>query len=174
MTIAPYLYVAQPWGCWESKLDLRSVLGVSLMSNDIPANAYVILGLAHCFVQVDGKLQPVQIIEPIPSAALEALLHGLPTSYSEAHALTYSQAMDTANVLSHFPSTAHLCDDYGERLAAATRTYLARPQSTAHIPLGDTYRDFNTSTERKRVLNSERMVTAADNIKQHAYTHQVL
>ncbi|XFA73256.1 hypothetical protein RYO59_001495 [Thermosynechococcaceae cyanobacterium Okahandja] len=144
------------------------------MSNDIPADAYVILGLAQCFVQVEGKLQPVEIIEPIPSAALEALLHGLPTSYRYAKALTYTQAIDTAAVLPQFPSTAHLCDDYSERLAATARTYIARPQSTAHIPLGETYDGFNTSTERKRVLNSERMVTAADNVKQHAYTHQVL
>ncbi len=144
------------------------------MANDIPADAYVILGLAECFVQVEGKLQPVEMIEPIPSAALEALLHGLPTSYHYAKAFTYAQAIDTAAVVQAFPSTAHLCDDYGDRLAAATRTYLARPQSTRHIPLGETYRNFNTSTERKRVLNSERMVTAADNVKQHAYTHQVL
>ncbi|MFN3679254.1 hypothetical protein [Thermosynechococcus sp.] len=145
------------------------------MSQEIPPpEAYVVLGLAHCFVQVEGKLQPVEVIEPIPSAALEALFHGLPTSYSEARALSYGTAQDPQQVQQHFPPTAHLCDDYGDRLAAAARTYIARPQSTRHIPLGETYRNFNTSTERKRVLNSTRIVTAADNVKQHAYTHQVL
>ncbi|WP_298616308.1 hypothetical protein [uncultured Thermosynechococcus sp.] len=65
------------------------------MNQDIPPpETYGVLGLAHCFSQVAGKLQPVAVIEPIPSAALEAWLYGLPTSYSEAHALTYGIAQD--------------------------------------------------------------------------------
>lgn len=101
------------------------------------------------------------------------MLYGLPTSYSEAHALTYGTVQDLEQVQQQFPPSAHLCDDYGDRLAAAC-TYIARPQSTRHISLGETYRNFNTSTKRKRVLNCARIVTIADNVKQHAYTHPVL
>lgn len=140
----------------------------------LPDDSYVVLGLATCFIKAEGKLQPVQVIEPIPSAALEALMQGLPTSYSQARAMTLAESGQEAAALAHFPSDAQFADDFSERLQAAARTYRSREQSTRHIPLGTTYSKFNFSTERKRVLNSERIVTAADNVKQHAYTHEVL
>lgn len=140
----------------------------------LPEDSYVVLGLATCFIKADGKLQSVQVVEPIPSAALEALIQGLPTSYSQARAMTLAESSEESTALAHFPGDAQFADDFSERLQAAARTYRSRQEATRHIPLGTTYSDFNFSTERKRILNSERMVTAADNVKQHAYTHEVL
>jgi hypothetical protein len=73
-----------------------------------------------------------------------------------------------------FPADSQLGQDFWERANAAARTYRACPEAKRHISLGQIQRDFNFSTERKRVLNAERLVNASDNIKQHAYTHQVL
>ncbi|MGL4618387.1 MAG: hypothetical protein ACRCZS_04925, partial [Chroococcidiopsis sp.] len=42
---------------------------------------YVAIGLATCFVKEDGEVRDLEIIEPIPSAALEAIAKGIPTSY---------------------------------------------------------------------------------------------
>jgi hypothetical protein len=57
-------------------------------AKDVTADAYIVLGLANCFLKQEGKLQPVQLIEPIPSAALEAIVKGIPTSYEMAIATT--------------------------------------------------------------------------------------
>jgi ribosomal 50S subunit-recycling heat shock protein len=73
-----------------------------------------------------------------------------------------------------FPPQTQFCDDFVDRAIAAARTYKSRPVAQAHIPQGTTKTDFNFSTERKRVLNSERIIKTEDNVKQHAYTHQVL
>jgi hypothetical protein len=143
-------------------------------------DAYLVIGLATCFVKQEGKLQPVQIIEPIPSAALEAVLKGIPTSYALAIATTLG-AIDPSrnpnillNLSADFTDSAQLCQDFWERANSCARTYQARPIAQTHIPLGTIYRDLNFSTERPRTLNAERLVTANDNVKQHAYTHQVL
>ena len=41
---------------------------------DISTQDYCVFGLATCFVREDGEVEQVQIVEPIPSAALEAIL----------------------------------------------------------------------------------------------------
>lgn len=51
---------------------------------DVTADHYVVLGLAVCFLQEDGEVQQVRVIEPITSSSLEALLKGIPTSYELA------------------------------------------------------------------------------------------
>jgi hypothetical protein len=40
--------------------------------------------------------------------------------------------------------------------------------------VGELKTDFNFSLERKRTLNSERIVSTEDNVKQHSHTHKVL
>ncbi len=143
---------------------------------DLSADDYTVLGLATCFIKEDGEVHAVKIVEPIPSAALEAIVKGIPTSYEAAIATTLGTvwADDTAHIPSEFPPEVQLCDEFADRLLAATRTYKARPVAQSHIPLGTTRNDFNFSTERKRVLNSQRIVKAEDNVKQHEYTHKVL
>lgn len=147
-----------------------------LPPSDLSTESYVVLGLATCFIKQEGKLHPVKIAEPIPSAALEAIIKGIPTSYEMAVATTFGGvlAAETPQIPAAFPAQTQACDDFVERLIAATRSYHSRPEAQTHISPGQVKTDFNYSTERKRILNSERLVTAEDNVKQHAYTHQVL
>lgn len=143
---------------------------------DITESAYLVLGLATCFIKREGKLHPVQLIEPIPSAALEAILKGIPTSYEVAFGTTLAAVMGGAELQlpPAFPPHTQVCDDFAERAIATARSYQSRPQAQNLIPIGEVRQDFNFSTERKRVLNSDRIVSNEDNVKQHAYTHQVL
>jgi hypothetical protein len=158
-----------------------SAASASAESTPVPdPDAYLVIGLATCFVKQEGKLQPVQIIEPIPSAALEAILKGVPTSYELVIATTLgaiNPALNpniTIDLAADLGSSAQLCQDFWERAQTCARTYQARAVAQTHIALGTTYRDLNFSTERPRTLNAERLVNAKDNVKQHAYTHQVL
>lgn len=143
---------------------------------DVATDNYVVIGLATCFIREDGEVKQVQIIEPIPSAALEALLKGTPTSYQFAYATTLGAILDgeTPVKLPEFPAEAQLCDEFAFRAIAATRTYNNRPAAASHIPPGTKYDGFNFSLDRKRVLNSQNIVSTEDNVKQHEYTHKVL
>lgn len=143
---------------------------------DVSPEDYIVVGLATCFVKNDGEITQVKVIEPIPSAALEAIMKGVPTSYSLALATTLGNLLDGAGVKipADFPPDTQIGEDFTSRAIAAARTYRRRPEATAFIPLGSTYQQFNYSLERKRVLNAENIVSTEDNVKQHAYTHQVL
>ncbi|MEM8641264.1 MAG: hypothetical protein AAGG51_20970 [Cyanobacteria bacterium P01_G01_bin.54] len=145
---------------------------------DITGTDYCVFGLATCFIRQEGEVTPVQVIEPIPSAALETLAKGIATSYQWARALTVgsflAQDGETIQVPPEFPTNAHLCENFTERVIAAARTYQNQPDAQAIIPLGQQNQDFNYSTERTRVLNAENIVSTEDNVKQHSYTHQVL
>jgi hypothetical protein len=143
---------------------------------DLSADDYIVLGLATCFVKEDGEVYEVQIIEPIPSAALEAIVKGIPTSYKLACATTLGAVLDgdTLQKPAGFPDSAQFSEEFGQRAIAAARTYKSREVAKSLIALGTTREDLNYSTERKRVLNVKRVVNKEDNVKQHAYTHQVL
>jgi hypothetical protein len=143
---------------------------------DVTADAYLVLGLATCFVKQEGKLHSVELVEPIPSAALEAIVKGIPTSYQMALGTTIGAVTSGTDLQlpAEFPSQAQFCDDFLERAIATARSYATRPVAQTHVPLGQLRQDFNYSTERKRTLNSERIISTEDNVKQHAYTHQVL
>ena len=143
---------------------------------DLCTDDYILLGLATCFIKVDGEVSQVQVIEPSPSAALEAIIKGIPTSYELATATRLGEVLQDQQPQrpDNFPASVQFCDDFVFRATAAARTYKSRPEAQAHIPIGSSKSDFNFSTERKRVLNSDRIVKAEDNVKQHAYTHQVL
>ena len=150
----------------------------AVLSNesDVTTEHYVVLGLANCFIKDDGEIHPVKVLEPIPSAALEALMKGIPTSYSLAYATQVGTVLsgETPTMPSVFPGDVQLCDDFSTRAIAAARTYHTRPEAQTHISLNTTYESFNTSLDRKRVLNSENIVRAEDNVKQHSHTHKVL
>ncbi len=64
--------------------------------------------------------------------------------------------------------------DFVESAIAAVRTYKARPEAMSHLIPGQQWNELNYSIHRKRVLNMEREVTAADNVKQRDRTHKVL
>lgn len=145
---------------------------------DLQPSDYIILGVANCFIKADGEVQQVKVAEPIPSAALEAILKQIPTSYELAYATDLGQVMDSdgnpqlpAGV---FPAGVQVCSEFSDRAIAAARTYKARPEATKHIPVGQTHTDFNFSLEKKRILNPDRVVREEDNVKQHSHTHKVL
>lgn len=151
---------------------------VLAQASDLSRQDYCVLGLATCFVREDGEIHQLQVLEPIPSAALEALIKGIPTSYQVASAVTLEEifASDSVQIPSALTTgeEINLCDRFTERVAAATRTYKSRPEAKAHIPLGTSKEDFNYSLERKRVLNNSKVVSVEDNVKQHSHTHKVL
>lgn len=142
---------------------------------DLSADDYIVIGLATCFVKEDGEVHEVQIIEPIPSAALEAIVKGIPTSYKLAWATTMGSVLNSEPQKPDiFPASAQFSEEFEQRAIAAARTYKARPVAQEHIPQGTSRDDFKFSTERKRVLNMQRVVTKEDNVKQHSHTHKVL
>ncbi len=147
-----------------------------LNAPDLSADDYIVIGLATCFIKEDGEVHAVPVVEPIPSAALEAIQKGIPTSYQQAIATTLGTVIadDAPQRPAGFPAEAQFCDDFALRVTAAARTYKARPVAQAMIPLGTTKTDFNYSVDRKRVLNSQRVVRTEDNVKQHEHTHKVL
>lgn len=147
-------------------------------ATDLSAEDYCVLGLATCFVREEGEIEQLTVLEPIPSASLEALLKGVPTSYKSACSKTLGEIFldDTVQIPSDLPAEGkvNLCDRFAERVAAAARTYKSRPEAKEHIPFGTVKQDFNYSLERKRVLNTSRAVSTDDNVKQHSHTHKVL
>ncbi len=147
-------------------------------ATDLSSEDYCVLGLATCFVREDGEIEELTVLEPIPSAALEALLKGIPTSYQLACSQTLGEIFqeDTVKIPSVLQADGeiNLCDRFAERVAAAARTYKSRPEAKKHIPLGTVKQDFNYSLARKRVLNNSRIVSTEDNVKQHSHTHKVL
>ncbi|MBD2103799.1 hypothetical protein [Leptolyngbya sp. FACHB-261] len=145
---------------------------------DLTGTEYLVLGLATCFTKQDGEVQKVRVVEPIPSAALEAVLKGIPTSYELVYATTLGEVLEAQTVRLNpdvFPEDVNPCPEFAFRALSAARTYRARPAAQQHVSLGTTRKEgLNFSLDRKRVLNSERVVTTEDNIKQHPNTHKVL
>ncbi|WP_017296450.1 hypothetical protein [Geminocystis herdmanii] len=137
---------------------------------------YCVFGLATCFIRDEGEIKEIKVIEPIPSAALEALFKEIPTSYQLAIATTIGQVIreDAIQKPSEFPADSQFCDDFVDRTLAATRTYKSKPSAQEYIKLGTSKGDFNYSLERKRVLNSVHKVSDDDNVKQHSHTHKIL
>ncbi|MGB3201370.1 MAG: hypothetical protein WBA99_10730 [Nodosilinea sp.] len=142
-------------------------------ANTLPADSYVVIGRATCYLRQEGEVIELQILEPIPSAYLQSVLQGVPTSYSAICGTTMAQAlaMDLGEVAA---DPAQPCADYEERILAAARTYQSRPESVNLVPVGTIHRELNYTTEKKRVLNSQRKISKNDNVKQHKYTHEVL
>lgn len=145
-------------------------------ASDLATDDYIVLGLATCFYKDDEGVHQIEVIEPIPSAALEAILKGIPTSYKLAYATTLGSVLDGDTLLlpEGFPESSQFGDEFVPRAFAAARTYKRREIAKSLIPLGTTNTDLKYSTERKRVLNAARVVTKEDNIKQHSHTHKVL
>ncbi|MEG3437090.1 hypothetical protein V0288_08170 [Pannus brasiliensis CCIBt3594] len=147
-----------------------------LNTTDLTKDDYCVFGLATCFLKQDGELITVQIVEPIPSAALEAILQGIPTSYRFASALTLGDCFngEIPRVPAGFPDEAQLGENFIERAIAATRTYKSHPRDRELIPAGTTRDDLHFSLDKKRVLNAVHVVRTEDNVKQHSHTHKVL
>lgn len=143
---------------------------------DIEAGDYCPFGIATCFIRNEGEIHQVKIIEPIPSAALEAVLQGVPTSYEAIHGKTFGEIVteEELKIDEQFPQEAQFCDRFIERAIAATRTYKNRPEAKNHIAVGTVKTNLNYDLSKKRVLNQSTSVSVEDNVKQHEYTHKVL
>lgn len=143
---------------------------------DLTTDDYIVLGLATCFLKSEGEILQVDVMEPIPSATLETVMQGIPTSYKMAFGTTLGEVLDGENPQKPaiFPESARFGDEFVSRAYAAARTYKRKETAKSLIALGTTHTDFNYSLERKRFLNSVRVVTNEDNVKQHSHTHKVL
>lgn len=143
---------------------------------DLTTDSYLVVGVATCYVRDDGDIQAVTVIEPVPSAYLEAVLKGVPTSYQHLYGTTLGAIAPEGQPtpLTDMPAEAQFCQDFIDRAIATARTYQNHPEAQSNVPVGSRYDDINYSTEKKRVLNMENVVTAADNVKQHDHTHKVL
>ncbi|AUT04468.1 hypothetical protein CLI64_22980 [Nostoc sp. CENA543] len=143
---------------------------------DLAADDYIVIGLATCFIKSDGEIHQVEVLEPIPSAALETLLKGIPTSYKFACATNLGAVVNGEQPIlpAGFPESAQFADEFVSRVFASARTYKRKESAQALIPIGTTYTDLQYSLERKRVLNATRLITKEDNVKQHSHTHKVL
>lgn len=151
---------------------------LSSVPAELSDSDYVIIGLAHCFVKQDGKVVPIQVVEPVPSAYVEALFKGVPTSYETLYGAQLGEVVnDSQPTLDHLslgPSNVQFCENFVERTRAAARTYQTRTDLQTTLPHGQSFSEMNFSTEKKRVLNAAHHVSADDNVKQHEYTHMTL
>jgi hypothetical protein len=156
---------------------------VSLAATEVQAEEYVVLGVATCYQRDgEGRLQPVEVIEPIPAAELDALVNqGRTTSYRFLYALTYGEVVagEQVRVPEVLPQGATLAAQFLLRLQAATRSYRTKPHYQ-HLPLhtvcspeGGPF-PLHYHPEPKRLLGENSKVTDADNVKQHAHTHKQL
>jgi hypothetical protein len=142
---------------------------------DLQSDDYLALGIATCFRREAGELEAIQILEPVPSAYLEALFQGVPTSYQCVVGTTVGAVFNSDQVASlSADQGAQLCDNFSDRVLAAARTYKSRPEAKTLVPSGTTSTDLNYSTEKKRVLNVKNVVRTEDNVRQHEYTHKQL
>lgn len=152
-----------------------SVKTALLQNADLTTDDYLVVGVAACYRLDEGELIPIQVLEPIPSAYLESVFQGVPTSYQCVVGTTVGAFLEMDQV----PSIAGIqniqqCQNFNERAIAAARTYKSRPEAQALVKSGETRTDLNHSTEKKRVVNCTNVVTANDNVRQHKYTHEVL
>lgn len=141
----------------------------------VSAEDYLAIGVAFCYQMEEGELNSIQVLEPIPSAYLETLLQGIPTSYQCVKGATVGEVLAERNAATMAGiEGAVFCKNFGDRVAAAARTYQSRSEARDLVAVGETRTDINYSTEKKRVLNSENKVTAEDNVRQHEHTHKIL
>jgi hypothetical protein len=144
---------------------------------DLAPDDYLVLGLATCFLKDAGEIQPITILEPVPSAYLEALFKDIPTSYQSLHGLTLGDVLENGvpkMIAEAKTANAQFSQDFVDRALAAARTYKMKSASQTLVPLGTMTTQINYSIEKKRILNSHSIVTAEDNVKQHQYTHMTL
>jgi hypothetical protein len=148
---------------------------------DLSSDAYLVVGLATCYVKVDGEIIELTLCEPVPSAYLDALFMGVPTSYRCLYGITLGEVVvngiaQVPQIISAEPNSAavQMAQDFVTRAMASARTYQSNPQTQAQIPAGTKFQEVQYSTEKKRMLNEKHIVNQEDNVKQHQYTHMTL
>jgi len=138
-------------------------------------DAFVALGLAHCFEQVEGKLVDTWVLEPVTGSSVEVVNNGALTSYETLIGTTVGKLL--AQDISQYPSELLAGHEdkwqWGSNLqyrtGCAARTWMrdhARDVIRKMVPDGELKTGFNTSTENKRILNFVHEVKDSDNVKQ--------
>jgi hypothetical protein len=135
-----------------------------------PQDAYLTVGLAHCYEKDDnGKVRDVIVIEPISANSLECMANGGRTCFTAVFSLTLEEALaGKANLPAEFQDGV-ICENFAARCDACARTWMrqhAMDNLLSIVPLGQTVKSFNYDTTDKRVLNMENVVDDSDNIKQ--------
>ena len=82
------------------------------------------------------KFTKSKLSKLFPSAALEAIVKGIPTSYQMACGTTLGAVLDgeTLQLPADFPPEAQFSDEFSFRAIAAARTYKIRPPSSISYP----------------------------------------
>lgn len=133
---------------------------------------FVVLGLAQCWKRdEEGQLTPLQLIEPVPSAAFLALLQDIPSSFSMLTAID-PKTMTEGQRPQAFPQEAILPADFQERLEAAARTFNHDKNARTHLPIGQT-KTIDKPLKQKRIINQTNIVSDNDNVKQHPNTSKI-
>jgi hypothetical protein len=150
---------------------------------DIKGMDYVVIGVALCYQKnAEGKTDPVHIVEPIPSTALEAMSRGNRTSFIKIYATTYADVIQNdapAIPTDILGEDLYACIAFVDRTQAATRTYKAKPELRL-LPIGSTATPEEGPFKLiydpafRRILGGDRVVSDSDNVKQHSHTHQTL
>ena len=111
----------------------------------ITPDDYCVLGLATCFIREEGEIKEIKVIEPIPSAYLEAMMKGVETSYQSAIALKVGEILVKDSLIkpTEFPAESQFCDEFVDRMFAASRTYQSKPSAQEYMNLGAIKHDFN-------------------------------
>jgi hypothetical protein len=159
-------------------------MSASVSTNEVQGLEYVVLGVATCYQRDDeGRLQEMQVAEPVPAAELDCLFRGVrSTSYQLLYATTYAEIVQNdAPVLPSdiVPDGVVAAQDFVARVQAATRSYRVKPEFK-HVPLNETVTTesgaftLKHNPEPKRILDVNYEPSEADNVKQHAYTHAKL
>jgi len=140
----------------------------------IAGDAYIVLGVSHCFEQgANKKLQDVWTLEPMTASTVEVINNGAQTSFESFMGTTASKIL--AKDLSDLPEslfcghTVRWADKLEFRTGCAARTWMrdhARTVVRKLAPDGEVKTGFNTSTEHKRILNFIHVVNDSDNVKQ--------
>ncbi|KAH7278650.1 hypothetical protein KP509_38G050800 [Ceratopteris richardii] len=157
----------------ERGRSIRFLVASSLVGQDPEwsQDDYLALGLAHCFQQVEGgKLKEVFLVEPVPASTLECLENGGATSFVHVTGSTLGVALkEDVSLLPPEFEKGQFCRDFDFRAKCASRTW-KRPHAVNNLrsilPVGSVRSEYNFSLSDKRIINKERVVTDADNIKQ--------
>lgn len=99
-----------------------------------PQDAYLTLGLAHCFEKGDdGKLQNCFVIEPISANALECMATGARTCFKHVFSLTLEEALtrNKAALPAEFQDAIY-CEEFATRCDSCARTWM-RPHAMDNL-----------------------------------------
>jgi hypothetical protein len=99
-----------------------------------PQDAYLAVGLAHCFEKGDdGKLQDCFVIEPISANSLECMATGARTCFKHVFSLTLEEALarNKAALPAEFQEGVY-CEEFATRCDSCARTWM-RPHAMDNL-----------------------------------------